>query len=76
MDTLGYCTRWRDNAERRGVTPHAVDEITRRHGITPASFAVLATMAEIRDPAGQSFFLLPPGARGDDVRAATLMTYI
>ncbi|WP_297775998.1 hypothetical protein [Mycobacterium sp.] len=76
MDAQGYCTRWRENAARRGVTPHAIAEITRRHGISPASFAVLATMAEIRDPAGQSFFLLPPGARGGDARAAALMTYI
>lgn len=76
MDTQGYCMRWRENAERRGVDPRAVAEITRRHGITPASFAVLATMAEIKDPGGQSFFLLPPGTRGADARAAALMTYI
>lgn len=76
MDAHGYCTRWQDNAERRGVPPHALAEITRRHDITAASFAVLASMAEITDPAGQSFFLLPRGARGDDARAAALMTYV
>jgi hypothetical protein len=76
MDTQGYCMRWRENAERRGVNPRAVAEIARRHGITAASFAVLATMAEIKDPGGQSFFLLPPGTRGGDARAAALMTYI
>lgn len=76
MDTQGYCMRWRENAERRGVDPRAVAEIARRHGITAASFAVLATMAEIKDPGGQSFFLLPPGTRGGDARAAALMTYI
>lgn len=76
MDAQGYCTRWRENAERRGVLPHAVTEIGRRHDITRSSFAVLARMQEIRDPAGQSFFLLPPGARGGEARAAVLMTYI
>ncbi|WP_145009959.1 hypothetical protein [Mycobacterium marseillense] len=76
MDAQGYCTRWRENAERRGVLPHAVAEIGRRHDITRSSFAVLARMQEIRDPAGQSFFLLPPGARGGEARAAVLMTYI
>ncbi|MEE3751462.1 hypothetical protein [Mycobacterium intracellulare] len=76
MDAQGYCTRWRENAERRGVPPHAVAEIARRHDVTRASFAVLARMQEIEDPAGQSFFLLPPGARGGDARTAALMTYI
>lgn len=76
MDAQGYCTRWRRNAERRGVDPHVVTEIGRRHGIDAASFAVLENMAEIKDPGGQSFFLIPPGARGSDARAAALMTYI
>lgn len=76
MDAQGYCTRWRENAERRGVPPHALAEITRRHGIGPASFAVLARMREIKDPAGQSFFLLPRSTRGGDARTAALMTYI
>lgn len=76
MDAQGYCRRWRENAERRGVPPHVVDEIARRHDVGPASFVVLAKMREIMDPAGQSFFLLPRGARGGDARAAALMTYI
>lgn len=76
MDAQDYCTRWRENAERRGVPPHALAEISRRHDITRASFVVLARMQEINDPAGQSFFLLPPSARGGDARAAALMTYI
>lgn len=74
MDAQDYCTRWRENAERRGVPPHALAEISRRHDITRASFVVLARMQEIKDPAGQSFFLLPPSAGGGDARAAALMT--
>lgn len=76
MDAQDYCTRWRENAERRGVPPHVLAEISRRHDITRASFVVLARMQEIKDPAGQSFFLLPPSVRGGDARAAALMTYI
>ena len=33
-------------------------------------------MAEINDPDGKSFFLIPRGTSGDDARSATLMTYI
>jgi hypothetical protein len=71
-----YATRWRENARRRGVPPGVVDEITRRHAITPARFGILERMEEIKDPRGKSFFLLPRGINGDDARAATLMTYV
>lgn len=76
MDTQGYWTRWRDNAERRGVAARVVAEIARRHDITPASFQVLQTMPEIEDPKGKSFFLIPPGTHGRYAREAALMTYI
>lgn len=76
MDAQGYCTRWRENAERRGVAAHVLAEITRRHDITPTSFSVLEPMAELKDPAGKSFFLIPPDTAGDDARAAALITYI
>jgi len=58
------------------VAPYVVAEIARRHTITPASFQVLENMAEIKDPGGKSFFLLPPGTSGHDARDAVLMTYI
>lgn len=76
MDAQGYCTRWRDNAERRGVTAHVVADIARRHNLTDARFEVLEDMAEINDPHGKSFFLIPPDAGGDRARDAALMTYI
>lgn len=76
MDTQGYCMRWRENAERRGVPARDVAEIARRHDITSTSFRVLETMPEIKDPKGKSFFLIPPGADGDHAREAALMTYI
>lgn len=76
MDTQGYCMRWRENAERRGVPAPDVAEIARRHDITSTSFRVLETMAEIKDPTGKSFFLIPPGAGGGHAREAALMTYI
>ena len=76
----GYSTKWSkawlDNAERHGVAPQVVVEIARWHGITPHRFGVLDKMAEIKDPDGKSFFLVPPRTRGDDVRTAVLMTYI
>lgn len=76
MDAQGYCARWRQNADRRGVAARVVDEIVRRHGITPARFAVLETLTEFRDPLGKSYFLLRPGTPGEHAREAVLMTYI
>ncbi len=76
MDAQGYSEAWLENAERQGVARHVVVEITRRHGITPERFGVLEKTAEIKDPDGRSFFLIPPGTCGDDARRATLMTYI
>jgi hypothetical protein len=76
MDAQGYCRRWRDNAERRGVKARVVAEIGRRHGITAAHFAVLENMAEFNDPQGKSFFLIPAYADGARARAAALMTYV
>src|ERR1700753_2827739 len=76
MDTQDYWTRWRENAERRGVTAGDVAEIARRHDITHNSFRVLQTMPEIKDPKGKSFFLIPAHADGGHAREAALMTYI
>ena len=76
MKTQGYLKAWLENAERRGVPRHVVVEVARRHGITAESFQVLAKMAEIKDPDGKSFFLIPPGTSGDHARKAALMTYI
>ncbi|WP_406817422.1 hypothetical protein [Mycobacterium sp. M23085] len=76
MDAQGYCTRWRDNAERRGVTAPVVAEIARRHGITTSRFGVLENMAELNDPHGKSFFLIPPYLDGARARDAALITYV
>ena len=76
MDAQGYSEVWLENAERQGVAPHVVAEIARRHDITPENFQVLEKMAEIKDPDGKSFFLIPQGTSGDDARKAALMTYI
>lgn len=76
MDAAGYFQAWRDNAARRGVAPDVVAEIARRHAVTPASFRVLGTTTEIRDPDGKSFFLLTRGTGGDDARAVALCAYI
>lgn len=67
---------WRENAGRRGVAAHVVADIGQRYDITPESFALLGRMAEINDPAGKSFFLLPPDTDGDDAREAALLTYV
>jgi hypothetical protein len=76
MDAHGYCSRWRDNADRRGVAAPVVAEIARRHGITAARFGVLEGMAEFIDPHGKSFFLIPAYAGGARARDAALMTYV
>ncbi|BBZ46173.1 hypothetical protein [Mycobacterium parmense] len=72
----GHHQKWLRNAERQGVAEDVVDEIARRHHVTLESFRVLDGMEEIKDPDGKSFFLLPPGAGGDDARAAALLTYV
>lgn len=68
--------KWLANAERHGVSPDVIAEITRRQHVGPESFTVLATMTEINDPDGKSFMLLPPGISAEDARRAVLMTYI
>src|ERR1700684_1583790 len=75
-EAVDYHQAWLQNAERAGVPSDVVDEIARRHSITPDSFAVLLALAEINDPAGNAFFLIPRGTSGDDARRAVLMTYI
>ncbi len=76
MQGRGYSKKWLENAERRGLPSGVVDEIARRHSITPESFQILEEMEEINDPAGKSFFLIAPGTSGCDAREATLMTFI
>ena len=71
-----YHQKWLANAERLGVPSTVTAAIAARHGITSASFQVLAEMPEINDPDGKSFFLIPQGSTGDDARDATLMTYV
>jgi hypothetical protein len=72
----GYFKVWLENAERRGVSPGVVDEIARRHAVTPESFCILEELEQIKDPQGKSFFLIPPGTSGRDAREATLMTFV
>jgi hypothetical protein len=67
---------WRENTRRRGVATQVVADIAQRYDITPTSFGLLGKMAEINDPAGKSFFLIPPGTSGDDAREAALLTYV
>jgi hypothetical protein len=69
-------TQWLVNAERQEVSAAVVAEIAQRHAIGPDSFAALRDMDEIKDPAGKSFFLIPPHTSGDDARKAVLMTYV
>ena len=73
---MDYHQRWLANAERLGVPSAVTAAIAAQHGITAQSFRVLEKMAEINDPEAKSFFLIPPGATGDEARTATLMTYI
>ncbi|CQD04577.1 hypothetical protein BN1232_00714 [Mycobacterium lentiflavum] len=68
--------KWLANAERLGVPAAVTSAIAEQHGITHESFRVLEELAEITDPDGKSFFLIPPGTTGDTARTATLMTYI
>jgi len=72
----GHYKQWLENAARRGVSPQTIVDIARQQHITPDSFAVLDKMEEIKDPDGKSFFFIPKGASPDDIRRATLMTYV
>jgi hypothetical protein len=72
----GHHDTWLRNAERRNVPRRVVVEIAARNGLTPDSFRVLRTMEEIHDPDGKSFFLIPRGTAGADVRRAALLTYV
>jgi hypothetical protein len=74
--TDGYHRKWLENAERRGVPPEVTSEIALWHDITPERFRVLEKLAEINDPDGKSFFLIPAGTSGDEAREAVLMTYV
>ncbi len=76
IEARGYSKEWLKTPARRGVRPAVIVEIARRHAVTPDSFAVLGKMEEVKDPKGKSFFLIPRGTTGDDVRIATLMTYV
>ncbi len=72
----GRYKEWLENARRRGIPPETIVDIARQQHITPDSFKVLDNMEEIKDPDGKSFFLIPKGNGVDDVRMATLMTYV
>lgn len=76
MDAPGYFEAWRENVARRGVSPDVVAELTRRYDITPDTFRSLQPAAEIKDPDGKSFFLLPRRTGGGEARAAVLATYL
>ena len=58
------------------MPPKVTSEIALRHDITAESFRVLEKLAEINDPDGKSFFLIPAGTSGDEARTAVLMTYV
>lgn len=72
----GRYQEWLQNAQRRGIPPETIVEIARQQHLTPDSFTVLDKMEEIKDPDGKSFFLVPKGASADEIRRATLMTYV
>ncbi|MCV7385024.1 hypothetical protein H7K14_14385 [Mycolicibacter longobardus] len=67
---------WLDNIDRHAVAPQAVAEIVRGQLITRDSFRALDAMAQITDPDGKSFFVIPRGTGGDDARRAVLLTYL
>lgn len=71
-----YAQRWRDNAARRAIAPDVVAEIAEHHGIDAAALTLLDGYEEITDPHGKSFFLVPSGISGDEVRRAVLLTYV
>ncbi|OBK18513.1 hypothetical protein [Mycobacterium asiaticum] len=71
-----YETRWHENAARRAVAPEVIVEIAGQHGIDATAFGLLDRFEEITDSHGKSFFLVPPGTGGNDVRRAVLLTYV
>ncbi|MFI9504768.1 ESX-1 secretion-associated protein [Nocardia sp. NPDC052566] len=72
----GNYKKWMENAEKRGVSPATIVDIARTHGITPEDFKVLDGMKPVTDDNGKTYFLIPDGTSGNDVKKAVLMTYI
>jgi hypothetical protein len=68
--------QWLLNAAGNGVPPETIVDIARRHDIDPQDFDVLNGMQEVKDADGKSFFIAPPGTSPQDLKKATLMTYV
>jgi hypothetical protein len=68
--------QWLLNAADNGVPPETIVDIARRHDIDPQDFDVLNGMQEVKDADGKSFFIAPPGTSPQDLKKATLMTYV
>ncbi|GAA3008941.1 hypothetical protein [Actinokineospora diospyrosa] len=77
----GHYRQWLENAVRRGVSVDTIKQMITDHHITPADFAILDRMEEIRededgDGTFKSYFLMPTDISGDDAAKAVRMTYI
>ena len=72
----GFYREWLQNAADNDVPPEIIVEIAQEHDITPQSFDVLKGMERVTDNDGKTYFILPEDASAQDIRSATLMTYI
>ncbi|SER40023.1 hypothetical protein [Actinokineospora terrae] len=77
----GHYRQWLENAVRRGVPVDTIKQMIIDHHITPADFAVLDGMEEIREDSDgdgtfKSYFLMPTDISGDDAAKAVRMTYV
>ena len=74
MSASALHRKWLANAERRRVDPATIDAIGAHWRLGPEGFAALASMVELTDPHGKSFFLLPADTTAARARAAALQT--
>ena len=77
----GRYRQWLENAVRRGVPIDTIMKMITDHRITPADFAVLDRLEEIRededgDGTFKSYFLMPTDISGADAEKAVRMTYV
>lgn len=76
MSASALHQKWLANARRQRVDPAVIDALIDRRRIGPGSFVVLASMIELADPHGASYFLLPADTTAVQARAAVLATYL
>lgn len=67
---------WLLNLDRNSIPPAVTARLIRDRHITRDTFRPLDRLPRLTDPAGHTFFLLPRGSTGAELRRATLAAYL